>query len=68
MRQLDSITDSMDMNLKKVQETVKNGGAWHAAVHGGCKKSDMTQQLYDKPLNCFGSNTYGSMQEGWGET
>ena len=32
MRRLDSITDSMDMNLSKLQETVKDRGAWHAAV------------------------------------
>ena len=29
-----SITDSMDMNLNKLQETVKNRGVWYAAVHG----------------------------------
>ena len=34
MRWLDSITDSMDMNLSKVQVIVKDRGAWHAAVHG----------------------------------
>ena len=30
---LDSITDSMDMNLSKFQETVKDRVAWHAAIH-----------------------------------
>ena len=30
---LDSTTDSMDMNLSKLQEKVKNSEAWHAAVH-----------------------------------
>ena len=34
MRRLDSITDSMDMNLLKLRETVEDRGAWRAAVHG----------------------------------
>ena len=34
MRQLDSITDSMGMNLSKLQETVKDREAWCAVVHG----------------------------------
>ena len=34
MRWLDSITESMDMNLSKFQEIVKAREAWHAAVHG----------------------------------
>ena len=34
---LDSITDSMDTNLSKLQEIVKNRGAWCAAVHGVTK-------------------------------
>ena len=33
MRWLDSITDSMDMNLNKLQEMVKDRGAWWAVVH-----------------------------------
>ena len=34
---LDSITDSMDMNLSKLWEIVKDREAWHAPVHGVTK-------------------------------
>ena len=34
----DGITDSMDMNLSKLQKIVKDREAWHAAVHGVTKR------------------------------
>ena len=37
MRSLDGITDSMDLNLSKLQLIVKDREAWRAAVHGIAK-------------------------------
>ena len=41
MRWLDIITDSIDMNLSKLQEIVEDRGAWRAEVHG-VAELDMT--------------------------
>ena len=48
MRRLDSITDTMDMNLNKLLETVEDRGAWCVAVHGVAKRHDLVteQQQY----------------------
>ena len=34
MRWLDGIVDSMDMNLGKIQEMVRDREAWHTVLHG----------------------------------
>ena len=44
MRWLDSITDSINMNLSKLQEIVEDRGVWHIVVYG-VAESDMTQWL-----------------------
>ena len=51
IRLLDCITDSMDMNLSKLQEIVKDRGAWHIAVSMGSQQvgHDLaTEQLMER--------------------
>ena len=44
---MDGITNSMDMNLSKLWETVKDMEVWHAAIHGAAKtgKAGMLQSM-----------------------
>ena len=45
MRWLDGITNSINMNLNKLQETVKKRGAWHAAVYRVAKSQTWSKKL-----------------------
>ena len=44
VRWLDGITDSVDMNLSKLQEMVQDREAWHCCSPWGLKELDMTEQ------------------------
>ena len=43
MRSFDGITDSMDMNWRKLQEIMKDREVWDAAVHGVTKSQTYIQ-------------------------
>ena len=57
MRWLDSVTDSLDMNVSRLQERVKDRGAWYAAVHGASKSCPRTKRGFPRRNSSQDYNT-----------
>ena len=59
IRRLDGITDSVDVSLSRLWETVKDREVWRAAVHGVTKSQiqlSTKQQQWSSMLSCFKKN------------
>jgi len=73
MRWFGGITGSMNMSLSKLQEMVKDRGAWHAAVHGVAKQmknnSRASSDVLTKKLRCSPAQSELPMGVGkpWGQ-
>ena len=51
IRWLDGITNSIDVSMSQLRETVDDREAWQAAVHGGHKEVNMTERLNNKHVH-----------------
>ena len=60
MRRLDSITNSIDVNVRELQEIVRDRGAWQASVLGSQRVGqDLTTEQLDQYINYFLVMSYG---------
>ena len=50
MKRLNDITNSIDLNLGKFQEIVRDGEAWHAEVHGVTKSQTRISDQTARPV------------------
>ena len=65
MRWLDGITNSVDMNLSKIQEMVKDSEAWRAVVHGVTKSwTRLTEQQHNSKFRADNDKTCDRMTAG----
>ena len=51
MKWLDGIIDSVDTNLSKLQERMKDRGVWHATIHGVAKSQQLNNNTRNEYVN-----------------